>query len=181
MARAPEGRTADGEAPKRPWWTADRNPKAATCSREQAPSSLDMSALRSHVVERREGATPSLSAGPQPGLGLDRSATMAGARSRVGHHGGRRTTRHVTFRCPATDFEQVPGTAQAARYVSRVVRVIARGVGLGLGGQLCCLICVWKYSLSVVYPQPKLQGARSLSSRADRIHRCFKCATVLLL
>ena len=27
--------------------------KAATCSREQAPSSLDMSALRSHVVERR--------------------------------------------------------------------------------------------------------------------------------
>ena len=28
-------------------------PKAATCSREQASSSLDMSALRWHVVERR--------------------------------------------------------------------------------------------------------------------------------
>ena len=42
-------------------------------------------------------------------------------------------------RCPATDFEQVPGAAQAALRVSRVVRDIARGVGLG---ELCCLICV---------------------------------------
>ena len=73
---------------------------------------------------------------------------MAGARRRVGHHYLIRWATYESLSlhvagltdCPATDFEQVPGAAQAALRVSRVVSDIARGVGLG--GELCCLICV---------------------------------------
>ena len=114
MARAPEGRTADGEAPKRPWWTADRNPKAATCSREQAPSSLDMSALRSHVVERRvrllhrapnhSRAWAGIEARPWPERGAASDITVGDVRLAK--------TPCRWARCPATDFEQVPGAAR---------------------------------------------------------------------
>ena len=55
----------------------------------------------------------------------------------LGEHGGPRKTRQdsrlVGHRCPATDFEQVCGAAQAALRISRVVSDVVRAYGVAGG------------------------------------------------